>query len=147
MPLRIVPPTTPNTIGPNGLFTDIDPMEMATDRYISWSIKCRTKGIIFNHIPLIRNLGWREVLGARTLWLSEALLPTVGTGDAESPSTGSPSSAPNPNSWQPVPYVRLIAGISNIFDVLEVDYIYRLTHREAFHTDSDGLELKLKLRF
>lgn len=147
VPLRIVPPTTPNTIGPNGLFTDIDPMEMATDRYISWSIKCRTKGIIFNHIPLIRTLGWREVFGARTLWLSEALLPTVGTGYEEPASSGSPSRTSNPNSWQPVPYVRLIAGISNIFDILEVDYIYRLTHREAFHTDSDGLELKLKLRF
>lgn len=138
VPLRLVPPTTPNTIGPNGLFTDIDPMEMATDRYISWSIKCRTKGIIFNHIPLIRNLGWREVFGARTLWLSDALLPsTPQVSDGQSGKT----------SWQPIPYVRLIVGISNIFDVLEVDYIYRLTHRDAFHSDSDGFQLKLKLRF
>lgn len=138
VPLRLVPPTTPNTIGPNGLFSDIDPMEMATDRYVSWSIKCRTKGIIFNHIPLIRRFGWREVIGARTLWLSETLLPT-------SPKS-SISNRPS-NAWQPIPYVKLIAGISNIFDVLEVDYIYRLTHREAFSSDSDGLELKLKLRF
>jgi len=137
VPLRLIPPTTPKTIGPNGLFSDIDPMEMATDRYISWSIKCRTKGIIFNHIPLIRRFGWREVIGARTLWLSESLLPT-----ATAPTSHQPS-----NAWQPIPYVKLIAGISNIFDVLEVDYIYRLTHREAFSSDSDGLEMKLKLRF
>jgi hypothetical protein len=139
VPLRLVPPTTPNTISPNGLFTDIDPMEMATDRYISWSIKCRTKGIIFNHIPLIRNFGLREVFGARTLWLNDALLPTTSL-------TDNPSTLNAPH-WQPIPYVRLIVGVSNIFDVLEVDYIYRLTHREAFRSDSDGFQLKLKLRF
>ncbi|MBR4779018.1 MAG: hypothetical protein IK011_03930, partial [Bacteroidaceae bacterium] len=139
VPLRLVPPTTPNTISPNGLFTDIDPMEMATDRYISWSIKCRTKGIILNHIPLIRNLGLREVFGARTLWLNDTLLPST-------PLTDNPSTL-TASHWQPLPYVRLIVGVSNIFDVLEVDYIYRLTHRDAFRSDSDGFQLKLKLRF
>ena len=139
VPLRLVPPTTPNTISPNGLFTDIDPMEMATDRYISWSIKCRTKGIILNHIPLIRNFGLREVFGARTLWLNDTLLPST-------PLTDNPSTL-TASHWQPLPYVRLIVGVSNIFDVLEVDYIYRLTHRDAFRSDSDGFQLKLKLRF
>ena len=138
VPLLIVPPTTPSTYGSQGLFSDIDPMELVSDRYVSWDFTSRTKGILFNHIPLIRRLGLREVVGARMLWLDQGKLPTTmddGTLIA------------NPNVWQPIPYTKFIVGVSNIFSVLEVDYIRRLTYRDVFITDSDGLQVRLKLKF
>lgn len=133
VPLLLVPPTTPNTYGSQGIFSDIDPMELVSDRYVSWQFSTHTK-LLFNSIPLVRKLGWREVLGTRLLWLDEEKLP-------------SPDGTLHASGWQPVPYAKLIVGISNIFNVLELDYVRRLTFRDVFITDSDGLQLRLKLKF
>lgn len=149
VPLLIVPPTMPSTVSSQGIFTDIDPMELVSDRYISWNFTSRTKGLIFNNIPLTRRLKLRQVFGARVLWLSNDVLNNgeLENENGDLAAQGIPPIPQDNSQLNPVPYVKLIAGVSNIFKVLEVNYIYRLTYRDVFYTDSDGLQVKLKLKF
>ena len=43
-------------------------MEFLNDRYASMSLSYDMNGKLFNRIPLIKNLKWREMFRIRALW-------------------------------------------------------------------------------
>ena len=139
-PLLIVP-----NVSSSGSIVDDEltssTLKLLTDRYIAWNATCKFKGIIFNHIPVVKKWGWREIIGARTLWLPGSVLEHATDGSLyafESPYVSS--------ALAPMPSLRMLVGIDNIFKIVEVDYYRRLTHRDILSSGNDGIEVKLKLQ-
>ena len=107
-------------------------MEFMNDEYASWDVTYYLNGWLFNRIPLLKKLKWREVLSCRGLY-------------------GNLSDKNNPAFQQDLlghtPYVEAGVGVENIFKVLRVDYVWRLTYRNLPNIDKSGLRISLHMTF
>lgn len=139
-PLLIVPNVSSSYSLVDGEITPYT-MKLLTDRYIAWNVTCKLKGVIFNHIPVVKQWGWREIIGARTLWLPGSVLEHSTDGTLFEP--GNPYIS---STLAPLPSVRLVFGIDNIFNIVEVDYYRRITYRDVLSSGSDGIQVKVKLQ-
>ncbi|WP_375448376.1 DUF5686 family protein [uncultured Fibrella sp.] len=101
--------------------------EFVSDRYVSLSAEHRFDGWLTNRLPLIGRWAWRSFLTANVLWgrLSVAnqqlLASTDGAGQTLAPVYALGS----------VPYVEVGYGVENVFKVLRLDIIHRLTYRQV----------------
>ena len=119
-------------------FNLIDNMEFPNDRYASLMYSWDLNGKIFNRIPLLRKLKWREYIGCNVLWgtLTKKNNPTLerNAGDSrliffpgtfdESGMFASKSRVMNPKK----PYVEVSVGIHNIFKIFHIEYVRRLNY-------------------
>lgn len=121
-------------------------MEFFNDEYASWDLTYFMNGLIFNRLPLIRKLNWREVISCRGMFgnLSEKNRP-------DPMNTGSLFKFPYENDsyhyLHSEPYVEIAVGVENIFRVLRIDYVRRLTYRDLPGIDKDGVRIKLHVQF
>ncbi|MDE5658357.1 MAG: hypothetical protein K2I25_04875 [Muribaculaceae bacterium] len=53
----------------------------------------------------------------------------------------------NPVSMTSTPYMEIAAGIDNIFKILRIDYVWRLTYRNTPGVDRSGLRIALHFNF
>lgn len=140
-PLLIIPNANLSyTIQPES-YALMNPLEFINDRYVSWDVSYYLNGWLFNRLPLIKRLKWREVLTYRGIWgdLSEKNLPTSSNRLPLFP-TGS-------GLMGEKPYIEVGAGIENIFKVLRIDYVHRLTYRDNPNGDNDGIRISLHVTF
>ena len=91
--------------------------EFVSDTWISASYTHHFQGLLFNKIPLFRKLKWREVAHLRCVYgtLSKqnqqySLFPG------------------NLRSFASQPYWEAGAGIENIFKIIRIDAIWRMSH-------------------
>ena len=142
-PLLIIPNANLSYTLQKESFALINPMEFVADTYASWETIYYMNGLIFNRLPLIRRLGWREVIDFKGFYGSLR-----------------PSNTPNltnsqglylfPGEQHPLgrtPYMELSIGIENIFKVLEVDYIHRLTYRDIPGISPHGIRIRVHAQF
>jgi hypothetical protein len=91
--------------------------EFLSDAYISASYTHHFDGLLFNHIPLLRKLKWREVAHVK------------GVFGTLTPANAGFSLFPDQlRSLNNQPYWEAGAGIENIFKIIRVDAIWRLSH-------------------
>jgi len=103
-------------------------LEFASDRYIKLNFRHFFNGFIFNRIPLLKKLKLREVITLKTIY--------GGLRDENDPSknpeliqfTTTDDGTPETFSLSGTPYVEASVGVLNIFKVLRVDVIKRLTY-------------------
>lgn len=156
-PLLIMPAANLSYIKEEGNFSLIDNMEFLNDRYASVMLSWDLNGKLFNRIPLLRKLKWREFLGVNALWgtLSDKNNPLLERNAADGrlfylPGKFRPDGAFDYLS-HPMdphrPYVEVMAGVHNIFKVLHVEYVRRLTYLSRPGTDKWGVRVMLKMRF
>ena len=140
-PLLIIPNANLSyTIQPES-YALMNPLEFVTDQYASWDVSYYLNGWLFNRLPLIKKLKWREVLTCRGLWgdLSAKNIPTE--------ENGLPFFPVGSGVMGGSPYVEVGVGIENIFKVLRVDYVRRLTYRGNPDADDDGIRISLHMTF
>lgn len=121
-------------------------MEFFNDEYVSWDLTYFMNGLIFNRLPLIRKLNWREVISTRGMFgnLSDKNRPDpLNTGTL----FNFPYNEESPHYMTSTPYVEVAVGIENIFRVLRVDYVRRLTYRDLPGIDKEGIRIKLHVQF
>ena len=119
------------------------PMEFVGDQALSWDLTYWGNGVLMNRLPLVKRLRLREVLTLRGVWGSLS--------DKNNPQEASslfrfPADAP----CQPMcgkPYVEAGVGLDNIFTILRVDWVWRLTHRDHAGTDRHGIRFQLHFNF
>ncbi|MVN75945.1 hypothetical protein GO988_06370 [Hymenobacter sp. HMF4947] len=99
--------------------------EFVTDRSVSLRLDHHFEGIILNAIPAVRSLNWRLAATANALYGGLSAMNQRQPLDAQ----GRPQ--PPLNTLDKVPYVELGYGIENIFKFVRVDFIHRLTYRDA----------------
>ena len=131
MPLLIMPVANQSYIITRGMFSMIGNMEFINDRYASLGVEWDLSGKLFNRIPLLRELGLREVIGFKALYghLTERNNPTapqnLGSDLFEMPSRDGVSIV---HPMTSMPYMELNVGIHNIFKILRIDYVRRLNY-------------------
>lgn len=130
------------TIQPES-YSLMNPMEFALDRYASVDLTYWGNGVLFNRIPYVRQLKLREVLGFKGLVgrLSDKNNPSY------HPSLYRFPTDIHTRLMGSDPYMELSVGIDNIFTVLRIDYVWRLTYRNVPGTDRSGLRVALHFNF
>ncbi len=145
-PLLITPNANLSYTIQDESFWLMNAMEFFNDEYASWDLTYYMNGLIFNRLPLIRKLNWREVISCRGMFgnLSEKNRP-------DPLNTGSLFKFPYENDayhyLNSTPYVEVAVGMENIFRVLRIDYVRRLTYRNYPGIDKDGIRIKLHVQF
>lgn len=146
-PLLIMPAANLSYIVNEESFGLINNMEFLNDRYASMEMEWDLNGKLFNRIPLLKKLKWRELLGVRCLWghLTDKNNPTL----AQNVSDGVLMQFPDGcNVMDPHrPYVELVAGIHNIFKILHVEYVRRMTYNNLLTAHKHGVRLMMSVTF
>ena len=146
-PLLIVPAANLSYIVQKETFNLINNMEFLNDRYASLSMSWDMNGKIFNRIPLIHKLKWREYIGVKCLWgyLSEKNNPLLEQNAGDSNLMYFPEGVSVMDMNRP--YVELVAGIHNIFKILHVEYVRRLTYLDLPTAHKHGIRFMLQMTF
>jgi len=110
--------------------------EFASDQYASVGVFHHFEGLLFNKVPLIKKLKWREVVTGKALWGS--------VNDRNRNTLIFPSTL---NALGTDPYVELTAGIENIFKVFRVDFLYRATYQNPKASNNIGVKAGFQLTF
>ncbi|MFV0345958.1 MAG: DUF5686 family protein [Bacteroidales bacterium] len=108
--------------------------EFGSDEYATLNYEHHFLGYLFNKLPLIRRLELREVAGARVTYgrmknehQKDILMPRDMT------------------TLQGEPYVEANCGIENIFNLVRIDAVWRLTHKDTPDASNFGIFVSLKL--
>ena len=141
-PLLILPNANLSyTIQPES-YSLMNAMEFMNDEYLSWDATYFLNGLLFNRIPLLKKLKWREVVSCRGLYghLSDRNNPELSNGLFAFPLAET-------RLMGKTPYVEAGVGIENIFKVLRLDYVWRLTYRNSPGASNSGLRISLHITF
>ena len=105
-------------------------MEFLNDRYVSLTLNWNLDGKIFNRIPLLKKLKWRENLGFKMIYgkLSDKNNPYLNRNDEFLYKFPTRNGEPTSFVMGDAPYMEFSAGISNIFKIFKVQYVRRLNY-------------------
>jgi hypothetical protein len=100
--------------------------EFVTDRYAQLRYEHNFEGLLFNRLPAIRRLKWRFLANAKVLYGSvrKENMNLLATNDLQGNQVLGFSELGN------APYVEVGYAIDNIFKVLRIDAVHRLTYRQ-----------------
>ena len=146
-PLLITPAANNSYVIQREMFNMINNMEFMSDRFVSLSVQWDLSGKLFNRIPLLKRLKWREVIGFKTLYgdLTDKNNPYKGGGDLfEFPSR---DGVPTSFAMGKTPYMELNVGIHNIFKFIRVDYVRRLNYLGLPNVKKNGVRFVLQFDF
>lgn len=146
-PLLIMPAANLSYIISDETFNLINNMEFLNDRYASLDISWDLNGKIFNRIPLLKKLKWREWLGIKCLWgtLTDKNNPTLAANAGDGMLMEFPEGSYIMDSKRP--YIELIAGIHNIFKIIHIQYVHRLNYNHLPTATKNGVRLMIRLTF
>ena len=128
----------------NESFNLIDNMEFLNDRYASLALSYDMNGKLFNRIPLIKRLKWRERFRIRGLWGTLT--------DKNNPyKSNNPdlflfpmrNGLPTSYVMGKTPYVEASVGIYNIFKLIHIEYVRRLTYTNMPGVQKDGIRFMI----
>ncbi|MBR4325872.1 MAG: carboxypeptidase-like regulatory domain-containing protein [Bacteroidales bacterium] len=110
--------------------------EFASDTYASATVEHHFNGFIFNRLPLLRKLKWREIVYGKGL-----------IGDISSRNCRKNAIMDFPSSLGDVnkPYFEAGVGIENIFRFFRVDGVWRLTHLDNPGVSKFAVLLKMQV--
>ena len=146
-PLLIMPAANLSYIISDETFNLINNMEFLNDRYASLDISWDLNGKIFNRIPLLKKLKWREWLGIKCLWgtLTDKNNPTLAANAGDGMLMEFPEGSYIMDSKRP--YIELIAGIHNIFKIIHIQYVHRQNYNHLPTATKNGVRLMMRLTF
>ena len=142
-PLLIMPAANLSYILQRETFNLINNMEFLNDRYASLDVSWDLNGKIFNRIPLLKKLKWREAIGFKMLYghLTDKNNPMKHPGDSELFLFPTRDGRPTSFVMDPkTPYMECSVGIHNIFKILHIDYVRRLNYLD--HPDANKLGVR-----
>lgn len=122
-------------------------LEFVSDQYASVHIFHNFEGILFNRIPLISKLKWREVATFKALW---------GSLDSKNDPALNPEVFKFPladdgrkltYSLEKAPYIEASVGIANILKFFRVDYIVRLNYLDHPGISKSGIRARFRIEF
>ena len=142
----ITPPVNTSYFEHQGTFNLMKGLEFLNDRYAQFNLAWDLEGKIFNRLPLIKKLKWREYVAFKGMWghLTDKNNPYL------------PQNANDTELYKfPVdtrvmtrdPYMEFVVGVHNIFKCLEVDYVRRLTYTNTPGISKNGIRFGFNLVF
>lgn len=146
-PLLIMPAANLSYIIQDESFNMINNMEFLNDRYASLDVSWDMNGKIFNRIPLLKKLKWREFIGIKCLWgtLTDKNNPTLARNAGDNLLMAFPEGSYVMDPKRP--YAELILGIHNIFKLIHIQYVRRLTYLNLPTAKKDGIRFMVRITF
>lgn len=150
--LLIMPAANLSYIMEYETFNLINNMEFLNDKYGSLDIGWDMNGKIFNRIPLLKKLKWREWVQVKVLWgtLSDKNNPFLEENKNDDTLLQFPMRDGVYTSHlmeKNRPYVELAFGVHNIFKLLHIEYVKRLNYLENPYCNKDGIRLMVRMTF
>ena len=149
-PLLIMPAANLSYILHRETFNLINNMEFLNDRYASLDVSWDLNGKIFNRIPLLKKLKWREAIGFKMLYghLTDKNNPMKHPGDSELFLFPTRDGRPTSFVMDPkTPYMECSVGIHNIFKILHIDYVRRLNYLDHPDANKWGVRFMVMMTF
>ena len=146
-PLLCMPAANMSYISQKQAFNLLTSMEFMNDRFVSVDMNWDMQGKIFNRIPLIKKLRWREYVGAKMLWgaLSDKNNPWL---ERNAQSTILMEFPEGSYLLDPkVPYWEISLGIRSIFRFFQIEYVRRMNYNNHSHGHKNSVRLGFTLMF
>ncbi len=103
----------------SNVFNTMNFFEFLSDRYASLQLQHHFNGLLLNRIPIIKKLKWRELITANILY-----------GTLSNKNSGF-NKENDFSTLQKKPFIEAGFGVENIFKILRIDFLYRLTYADA----------------
>jgi hypothetical protein len=132
MMLLIMPEANLSYIMSDYMFALVNNMEFLTDRYASAMACWDLNGKLFNRVPLLKRLKWREWLAVRCMW-----------GDLTSKNASAVATTLDPQR----PYWEMSVGVHNIFKLVHIEYVRRLNYLDRPGVHRDGIRFMMRMTF
>ena len=116
-------------------FNTMTPYEFAADRYVSLQTRFSLGGLLFDRIPFMQKLGWRERVTFNSFWGDMTAANKKYNASAYTTTTGN------------TPFAETGIGVENMFHVLSIEYIWRLNHLDSQYAQRGGLYAGVTLNF
>ncbi|MDO4931041.1 MAG: DUF5686 family protein [Prevotellaceae bacterium] len=146
-PLLIAPAANLSYIWQPETFELINNMEFLNDKYVSLTLEWNANGKLFNRIPLIKELQWRELIGFNILYggLSDKNNPALPQNFGNNRLMSFPDGCyvMDPKN----PYMEFRVGVQNIFKLLSVEYVRRLTYLKLPTATKHSVRFGFKMTF
>ncbi len=144
-PLLVIHQANQNYAYQDEAFNMMNYLEFVSDQYASANLSYCFNGWIFNRVPLIKKLKWREYFTFKALWGSVAdhNLPQNNPDLLKFPTdeNGNPTTF----ALGDRPYMEASFAIDNIFKVLRIDLVKRINYLD--HPDVPEWSVRFRLRF
>ena len=134
-PLLILHPGNETFMFDESAFNLMNYFEFISDRYVSLYYTHHFEGFFLNRIPLMRKLKWREVAFAK------GLFGTISNKNLNY------NKLPDVTFMLDKPYFEAGVGIENIFKLVRVDGIWRLSHRDNPKASNFAVFVSLRFDF
>jgi len=134
-PLLVLHPGNETFVFDEYAFNLMNYYEFISDRYASFYYTHHFDGFFLNRIPIMRKLKWREVFFAK------GLVGTISDANLKL------NELPKSTFMLDKPYFEAGAGIENIFKIVRVDAVWRLSHRENESASSFAVFVSLQFAF
>ncbi len=116
-----IPRGNENIFYGNNIFNKMNYFEFVSDQYIQAFWQHHFNGLLLNRVPFIKKYNLREIFGINMVY---------GTLSAKNKNFNSNNSF---TVMDDVPYFEGDLGIENIFGMIRIDYLYRLTYNDDFY--------------
>ena len=145
--LLIQPPANQSYVIEEEMYNLINNMEFLNDHYASMMLSWDMNGKLFNRIPLLKKLKWREYIAINTLWgsLSDKNNPFLPQNAGSDRLMYFPDGCNIMDSGQP--YFELVVGVHNIFKLFHVDLVRRLNYLDLPTSHKWGIRYIFRLTF
>ena len=146
-PLLVMAPGNLSLFDHETSFSMLHNMEFLADRYAFWSFGWNLNGKLFNRIPLLNKLKWREYICYKGMYgyLTEKNNPLAERNQLDGMLFMFPD-----NVWaleKKRPYGELVVGVHNIFKFFEIEYVRRLAYTEHADAHKNGIRLGFSMSF
>ena len=123
-----------------GAYNQMRIFEFITDKSISGSMEHHFNGFFFNRIPLIKWLKWREIVGTKVIYgsLDQRNFNLIPNAIGDMPVTGF-------KTFTDKPYAEVSFGIENVFKIIRIDAVWRLTYRNEPRVRNFGIKASIGL--
>ena len=148
-PLLIMPEANQSFITQKNTFNLINNMEFLNDRFASLMIDYDMGGKLFNRIPGLRKLKWREAFGFKMLYgkLTDKNNPFKNTNDPHIFRFPERNGEPTSFVMGKAPYMEFYVGIHNIFKLVHIDYVRRINYLGNPGVNKHGVRLMVMVLF
>ena len=146
-PLLIMPETNMTYFLKSNSFDLINNMEFLNDRFVSFQMGWDLNGKLFNLVPLLKRLKWREYVGVQCLWgkLTDKNNPRLAANSASGVLMPFPEGSYAMDGKRP--YWEVAFGIHNIFRLIAVEYIRRLNYNDLPTARKQVVKMAVEFKF
>ena len=146
-PLLIMPETNMAYFLKSNSFDLINNMEFLNDRFVSFQMGWDLNGKLFNLVPLLKRLKWREYVGVQCLWgkLTDKNNPFLAENSASGVLMYFPEGSYAMDGKRP--YWEVAFGVHNILKLITVEYIRRLNYLDLPTAQKHVVKMAVEFKF